>query len=275
VPQHNIDVERLAAQYRTMRRIRAFEDRAEQAQRDGLVKGAVHSSVGQEAIAVGVCSNLRRQDKIATNHRGHGHSLAKGVDARAMMLELFGKDMASRGRIGRVNQAARALGCSPGMTAAQCAERMRRAKPYRGETPSYAEARFCFRKEPGEPEVWGVDSASLVRPEDAGQIVITASHGALLAGETASAIKYDVLACAFNDAGFGADDIGASRLPALDQRGIAAVVLDCMTARIGDARSAWETGKVSRANATATKLGVKPGMTTQQFAEAAIRAKKK
>jgi acetoin:2,6-dichlorophenolindophenol oxidoreductase subunit alpha len=91
VPQHNIDVERLAAQYRTMRRIRAFEDRAEQAQRDGLVKGAVHSSVGQEAIAVGVCSNLRRQDKIATNHRGHGHSLAKGVDARAMMLELFGK----------------------------------------------------------------------------------------------------------------------------------------------------------------------------------------
>jgi len=91
VPQHNIDVERLAGQYRAMRRIRAFEDQAEQAMRDGLVKGAVHSSVGQEAVAVGVCSNLRRQDQIATNHRGHGHSLAKGVDAPAMMLELLGK----------------------------------------------------------------------------------------------------------------------------------------------------------------------------------------
>ena len=91
MPQHNIDVERLAAQYRTMRRIRAFEDRAEQAQRDGLVKGAVHASVGQEGIAVGVCTNLRRTDQIATTHRGHGHSLAKGVDAVAMMLELFGK----------------------------------------------------------------------------------------------------------------------------------------------------------------------------------------
>lgn len=91
MPQHNIDVGRLTAQYRAMRRIRAFEDQAEKAMRDGLVKGAVHSSVGQEAIAVGVCSNLRRKDQIATNHRGHGHSLAKGVDARAMMLELFGK----------------------------------------------------------------------------------------------------------------------------------------------------------------------------------------
>lgn len=91
MPQHNIDVERLAGQYRAMRRIRAFEDQAEKAMRDGLVKGAVHSSVGQEAIAVGVCSNLRRQDQIATNHRGHGHSIAKGVDARAMMLELLGK----------------------------------------------------------------------------------------------------------------------------------------------------------------------------------------
>jgi uncharacterized protein YunC (DUF1805 family) len=221
------------------------------------------AGVGKDEAGVGSLAYL---DKLGIPAATVDHRSARIGD---------GKDMASRGRISRVNQAAQTLGCSPGMTASQCAERMRKAKPYRGEAPSYAEARFCFRKEPGEPEVWGIDSASLVRPEDAGQIVITASHGALLAGETASAIKYDVLACAFNDAGFGADDIGASRLPALDQRGIAAVVLDCMTARIGDARSAWETGKVSRANATATKLGVKPGMTTQQFAEAAIRAKKK
>lgn len=199
---------------------------------------------------------------------------AATVDYRSARIG-DGKDMATRGRISHVNQAAKALGCAPGMAAAQCAERMKKAQPYRGEAPRYEEARFVFRNEPGEPEVWGIDSASLVRPEDAGQIVITASHGALLAGETASAIKYDVLACAFNDAGFGADDIGASRLPALDARNIAAVTIDCMTARIGDARSAWATGKVSRANATAKKAGVKPGMTTQEFAAAVIRSRGK
>ena len=89
--QHNIDVARLGAHYRTMCRIRAFEDAAEQAHRDGQVKGAVHSSVGQEAVAAGVCANLRPSDQIVTNHRGHGHSIAKGTEPKAMMLELFGK----------------------------------------------------------------------------------------------------------------------------------------------------------------------------------------
>ena len=85
------DTERLASHYLTMRRIRAFEDRAEQMAREGQVTGAVHASVGQEAIAAGVCANLGRADKITTTHRGHGHAIAKGTDPRAMMLELFGK----------------------------------------------------------------------------------------------------------------------------------------------------------------------------------------
>jgi pyruvate dehydrogenase E1 component alpha subunit len=71
--------------------IRAFEDAAEQAAREGKVTGAVHSSVGQEAIAVGVCANLLREDQITTTHRGHGHSIAKGTDPAKMMLELFGR----------------------------------------------------------------------------------------------------------------------------------------------------------------------------------------
>ncbi len=85
------DVERLLAHYRTMRRIRAFENQAEAMAREGKVTGAVHASIGQEAIAVGVCANLRPTDKITTTHRGHGHSIAKGTPARAMMLELFGR----------------------------------------------------------------------------------------------------------------------------------------------------------------------------------------
>ena len=89
--QHNLDAERLLQHYRTMWRIRAFEEAAERAQREGHVGGAVHQSIGQEAVAVGVCANLRPTDQITTNHRGHGHSIAKGTDAAAMMLELCGK----------------------------------------------------------------------------------------------------------------------------------------------------------------------------------------
>ncbi len=88
---HNIDRDRLVDLYRTMRRIRAFEEAAEAASLSGQVGGAVHLSIGQEGIAAGVCANLRRTDQITTTHRGHGHCIAKGTDPGAMMLELFGK----------------------------------------------------------------------------------------------------------------------------------------------------------------------------------------
>ena len=84
-------VTRLSAHYRTMLRIRAFEETAEAASKEGLVKGAIHLSIGQEAVASGVCANLRRDDMIASTHRGHGHTIAKGADPTAMMKELFGR----------------------------------------------------------------------------------------------------------------------------------------------------------------------------------------
>jgi acetoin:2,6-dichlorophenolindophenol oxidoreductase subunit alpha len=74
-----------------MWRIRAFEEAAERAQRDGKVRGALHQAIGQEAVAAAICLNLRRSDMITSNHRGHGHTLAKGADMNAMMAELFGK----------------------------------------------------------------------------------------------------------------------------------------------------------------------------------------
>ncbi len=84
-------VSRLTAHRRTMLRIRAFEEVAEAAAKEGLVKGAIHLSIGQEAVASGVCANLHREDLIASTHRGHGHTLAKGADPAAMMQELFGR----------------------------------------------------------------------------------------------------------------------------------------------------------------------------------------
>lgn len=76
---------------RTMHVIRAFEEAASAAWFSGKVRGSVHESTGQEAVAVGVCAALRRDDWLASNHRGHGHAIAKGADPRAMMLELFGR----------------------------------------------------------------------------------------------------------------------------------------------------------------------------------------
>lgn len=95
--RHNLDRDRLLEQYRMMRRIRAFEEAAEAASLDGRVGGAVHLSIGQEAIAAGVCANLRTDDRITTTHRGHGHCIAKGTDPVAMMLELFGKEGGTSG----------------------------------------------------------------------------------------------------------------------------------------------------------------------------------
>ncbi len=85
------DPARILTLYRTMRRIRAFEEAAEAAQREGLVTGALHLSIGQEAVATGICSNLAKTDYLTSNHRGHGHTLAKGADPVAMMRELFGR----------------------------------------------------------------------------------------------------------------------------------------------------------------------------------------
>ncbi len=91
------------ALYRTMVRIRAFENAAEAASQGGVsaygqqagaaakVRGPLHLSTGQEAVPAGVCAHLRPSDYLTSTHRGHGHTLAKGADLTRMMCELFGK----------------------------------------------------------------------------------------------------------------------------------------------------------------------------------------
>src|SRR5229473_1108792 len=68
--------------------IRSFENRVAALYRVSEIPGFIHTSLGQEAVAVGVCSALRATDTIATTHRGHGHCLAKGADVDAAMAEL-------------------------------------------------------------------------------------------------------------------------------------------------------------------------------------------
>jgi pyruvate dehydrogenase E1 component alpha subunit len=85
--------DRLLGAYRTMRTIRAFEQTLNELSQAGRVPGFLHLYAGQEAVAVaaGVCAHLGAPDYVASTHRGHGHAIAKGVDVKAMMAEIFGK----------------------------------------------------------------------------------------------------------------------------------------------------------------------------------------
>jgi acetoin:2,6-dichlorophenolindophenol oxidoreductase subunit alpha len=85
------DRELLLWMYERMGLVREFEERLRTLVERGVPVGPVHFYTGQEAVAVGVCAALRSTDWIASTHRGHGHCIAKGVDVRPMMAELYGK----------------------------------------------------------------------------------------------------------------------------------------------------------------------------------------
>jgi pyruvate dehydrogenase E1 component alpha subunit len=83
--------DQLLGTYRTMRTIRSFEQTLNELSQAGRVPGFLHLYAGEEAIAAGVCVSLGDQDYVTSTHRGHGHSIAKGVELNAMMAEIFGK----------------------------------------------------------------------------------------------------------------------------------------------------------------------------------------
>src|SRR6201987_6013005 len=98
---HQLSVEHLLQLYRTMQIIRQTEEELARCHQRGLVHGACHTYVGQEAIATGVCAHLPPDDVVFSTHRGHGHALAKGMPPRELVAELFGRDTGcSRGRGG-------------------------------------------------------------------------------------------------------------------------------------------------------------------------------
>ena len=86
-----IDKKRLLEGYRIMRTIRDFEERVHKEFMTGLIPGFVHLYAGEEASAAAVTQQLGDNDTVASTHRGHGHSIAKGCDVKGMMLEIFGR----------------------------------------------------------------------------------------------------------------------------------------------------------------------------------------
>ncbi|MCB1813058.1 MAG: hypothetical protein KDK04_15260, partial [Candidatus Competibacteraceae bacterium] len=117
----------------------------------------------------------------------------------------------------------------------------------------------------GPRRVIYLDSVSLVVPEDVGQIVLTGSHGGLVGGNKAAALRVDAFAAVYNDAGIGKDQAGISRLPALAERGILAATVAAASARIGDGLSTYETGIVSALNDLAVARGGVIGMPLREL----------
>jgi 2-oxoisovalerate dehydrogenase E1 component len=103
--------EQIRAFYRTMQTIRQTEEELARCHQRGLIHGACHTYVGQEAIATGVCAHLTSNDCVFSTHRGHGHALAKGMPPRELIAELFGRATGcSRGRGGSMHLFAPEIG---------------------------------------------------------------------------------------------------------------------------------------------------------------------
>jgi TPP-dependent pyruvate/acetoin dehydrogenase alpha subunit len=103
--------DQLLQAYRTMRTIRDFEERVHEEFAGGDIPGFVHLYAGEEASATGVCTHLDDRDAIASTHRGHGHCIAKGVEVKGMMAEIYGKATGScRGKGGSMHIADLAKG---------------------------------------------------------------------------------------------------------------------------------------------------------------------
>jgi len=168
-------------------------------------------------------------------------------------------DMMARGIVSHANALAQALGVTAGMTGREAALRLLAARASGRQPAPVEEARRIVANPAWHRRIVLIDSASLIAPADAGQIILTGSHGALVGGSPAMALRVDAFAAVFSDAGVGADAAGITRLPALEARSIAGLTVSAHSAHIGDAASLYAEGVVSHANATASRLGARPG----------------
>lgn len=168
-------------------------------------------------------------------------------------------DMMARGKVSHANATAHALGVVPGMAGRDAALRLVKARASNLDPEPCDETRRVVSEPSWHRQIVLIDSASLIEPEDKGQIIVTGSHGALVGGSAQMALRVDAFAAVFSDAGVGADGAGITRLPALDTRGIAGLTVSAASARIGDAASIYEEGVISHANATAQRLDARAG----------------
>jgi hypothetical protein len=200
---------------------------------------------------------------------------AATADARTCHIG-DGDHMLAHGIVSHVNRTAAALGCAPGQTVRDCAERMRGAAvPTVAPPPITEGARFVMRDIPGEPVLVCADSIGMLQPDDAGRIVVTASHGALSGGRPDNVVPPDIHAVFFSDAGGGMDQAGIARLDDLGRKGIVAGATSADSAPIGDSRALYRDGVLSHVNGPASQRGGRVGMKLQDFIAVLIATAKR
>jgi hypothetical protein len=230
----------------------------------GLYAAWLAASAGVRAIVLNDAGIGRHSAGIAGVMWLGGLGIAAcAIDYRSARIA-DGPDMLDSGKVSMVNDVAASHGCLPGHTCRQVVRCLHEgSEEVHGPVPELGETRLRIANS-GHREVWALDSVSLSRPEDRRAIVVTGSHGALLARGGDSTPQVDVFAAFFNDAGGGKDDAGYSRLPVLDERGIAGATVSCNSARIGDGRSTYDTGVLSRINEVARRLELREGMSARE-----------
>ena len=175
-------------------------------------------------------------------------------------------DMLASGTVSMANDVAAVHGCLPGHTCRQAVECLAEAAeaPQAVDVPEIGETRRRIANS-GHRPVWALDSVALARDDDRRTVLVTGSHAALLGGKAEDGVlPIDVFAVLFNDAGGGKDESGYARLAVLDAREIAAATVSCHSARIGDGRSTYETGVLSRVNEAARHLELREGMAARE-----------
>lgn len=178
-----------------------------------------------------------------------------------------GQDMLERGVLSFTNDQAKALGVEPGMSVKEAMPLLEQAPNWHADPPAYEEGQCEVELIGGKPTILCLDSASMAAPEHKGRILAIGSHGGLLGGDPAAALRTDARAAMYNDAGIGIENAGTTRLPALDARGIAAVTVSAETALIGDGRSTLMDGEISAVNACARESGAMIGMMAREWGE--------
>jgi hypothetical protein len=236
------------------------------------------------AAKLGVAAVILSDAGIGLNRAGvAGLDLLACLGVPAAAVDVWsariadGADCLSRGVLSTVNAPAEALGVVPGMAVRAALVRFAAAPlaPSR-MPPAIAEARaeIVEASAPGV-HVRALDSNALVTAEDAGHVIVTGSHGGLLGGRAATAVKQPVFAALYNDAGIGIDQAGISRLPVLAARGIAAATVSAASAEIGDAMSTFRTGIVSAINDIAARHGAEIGQPARELVLRLVAARQK
>lgn len=176
-------------------------------------------------------------------------------------------DQLERGRVSVANRCALESGVAAGDLLRDAWTRLCSCeKAAHRNLPDSGESAWLVR-ESAVNRAFALDSASLVDDLHINAVVITGSHGGLLGGRASSAIKRQVLVAFYNDAGVGIDGAGISRLPALDERGIAGIAVNAFTARIGDGMSTYRDGVASHVNQVAFAMGLRSGMRVTEIVE--------